>query len=133
MWVDYNPLDVEIDDDNTVLPLLSDPHEISWLNHDSRMTTSGDNASQLMYNSQITAVFHLFSRFTLSISGNSRIMRNPFQTLFKHGLEPLQLNISNPGEVLGSTFAGYVPLASPNPYPIIIYSVANHRPYLSHF
>ena len=27
-------------------------------------------------------------------------------------------------------FAGYVPLA---PYPIIVYSVANHRPHLSHF
>ena len=38
-----------------------------------------------------------------------------------------------PGGLRGSIFAGYVPLASPNPYPIIVYSVANHRPYLSHF
>ena len=60
MWVDYNPVDVEIDNYNTVLPLLSDAHEISWLNHDSRMTTSGDNSSQLMFNSQITAVSHVF-------------------------------------------------------------------------
>ena len=37
------------------------------------------------------------------------------------------------GGELGSIFAGYVPLASPNPYPIIVYSVANHRPHLSHF
>ena len=37
------------------------------------------------------------------------------------------------GGVLGSSFAGYVPLASENPYPIIVYSVANYRPYLSHF
>ena len=37
------------------------------------------------------------------------------------------------GGVLGSFFAGYVPLASPNPYPIIVYSVANHKPHLSHF
>ena len=37
------------------------------------------------------------------------------------------------GGVLGSIFAGYVPLASPNPYPIIVYSVANYRPHLSHF
>ena len=29
------------------------------------------------------------------------------------------------GEVLGSGFAGYVPLASQNPHPIIVYSVAN--------
>ena len=48
------------------------------------MTTSVDNASQLMYNSRITAVFHLFSRFTLSVSGNSRVTRNPFQTLQKY-------------------------------------------------
>ena len=30
------------------------------------------------------------------------------------------------GGVLGSIFAGYVPLASQNPYPIIVYSVANY-------
>ena len=38
-----------------------------------------------------------------------------------------------PGGVLGSGFAGYVPLASQNPHPIIVYSVANCRPRLSHF
>jgi len=37
-----------------------------------------------------------------------------------------------PGGVLGSIFAGYVPLASPDPYPIIVYSVANYRPHVSH-
>ena len=37
------------------------------------------------------------------------------------------------GGVLGSSFAGYVPLASQNPNPIIVYSVANYRPHLSHF
>ena len=35
--------------------------------------------------------------------------------------------------VLWSGFAGYVWLASQNPYPIIVYSVANYRPHLSHF
>ena len=40
---------------------------------------------------------------------------------------------SNPGGVLGSIFAGYVPLAYPDPYPIIVYSVANYRPHVSHF
>ena len=30
-------------------------------------------------------------------------------------------------------FAGYVPLVSQSPYPIIVYSVANHRPHLSQF
>ena len=37
------------------------------------------------------------------------------------------------GGVLGSGFAGYVPLASQSPHPIIVYSVANYRPHLSHF
>ena len=37
------------------------------------------------------------------------------------------------GGVLGSTFGGYVPLTSQNPYPIIVYSVASYRPHLSHF
>ena len=37
------------------------------------------------------------------------------------------------GRVLGLTFAGYVPLASQSPYPIIVYFWANYRPYLSHF
>ena len=35
---------------------------------------------------------------------------------------------SRPGGLLGSIFAGYVPLASQSPY-----SVANYRPHLSHF
>ena len=44
-------------------------------------------------------------------------------------------NSKIPGEggVLVSGFAGYVPLASQNPYPIIVYFVANYRPHLSHF
>ena len=46
--------------------------------------------------------------------------------------EVLESGIS-PGKGIGSIFAGYVPLASPNPYPITVYSVANHRPHLSHF
>ena len=37
------------------------------------------------------------------------------------------------GGVLGSGFAGYVPLASQKIHPIIVYSVANYRPHLSHF
>ena len=52
-------------------------------NLDSRTTTLDDHASQWIYNSQITAVFHEFSRFTLYFSVNSRIKRNPFQTLGK--------------------------------------------------
>ena len=40
---------------------------------------------------------------------------------------------ADPGGLLGSIFAGYVPLASPNPYPIIVYSVASYRPHVNHF
>ena len=35
--------------------------------------------------------------------------------------------------VLGLIFVRYVLLASQSPYPIIVYSVANYRPHLSHF
>ena len=37
----------------------------------------------------------------------------------------------NPRGLIGSILAGYVPLASQS--PIIVYFVANYRPYLSHF
>ena len=37
------------------------------------------------------------------------------------------------GGVLGSGFARYVLLVSQSPHPIIVYSVANYRPHLSHF
>ena len=36
------------------------------------------------------------------------------------------------GGVLGLIFAGYVLLVSQIPYPVIVYSVANYRPHLSH-
>ena len=38
-----------------------------------------------------------------------------------------------PGGVLWLIFAGYVPLASQSPFPIIVYSMANYRPQLGHF
>jgi len=38
-----------------------------------------------------------------------------------------------PVGVTWSIFAGYVSLASPNPYPIIVYSAASYRPHVSHF
>ena len=37
------------------------------------------------------------------------------------------------GRLLGLILAGYVPLGSQNPYPIIVYSVAKYRLHLSHF
>ena len=53
---------------------------------------------------------------------------------YQAGLAPVQeLHPAGGGGVLGSSFAGYVPLVSQNPYLIIVYSVANCRPHLSHF
>ena len=37
------------------------------------------------------------------------------------------------GGVAGFSFAGYVPLASQSPCPIIVYFVASFTPHLSHF
>ena len=49
------------------------------------------------------------------------------EALRRHFIEyaGLKAESETRGGVLGSIFAGYVPLASPNPYPIIVYSVAN--------
>ena len=40
----------------------------------------------------------------------------------------IQSNVVIPpgGGVIGSSFAGHVPMASQNPHPIIVYSVANY-------
>ena len=43
------------------------------------------------------------------------------------------LSCDSGGGVIRSNFAGYVPLASQNPCPIIVYSVASCRPHLSQF
>ena len=40
-------------------------------------------------------------------------------------------DVGGGGGVLGLGFAGYVQLASQNPYPIIVYSVVNYRPHLN--
>ena len=44
-----------------------------------------------------------------------------------------QLPPGEGGGVLGFSFAGYVPLASQSPCPIIVFFVASYRPHLSHF
>ena len=49
---------------------------------------------------------------------------------FYSGFPRAATAISPGGGVLGSSFAGYVPLASQNPYPIIVYSVASYRHHL---
>ena len=48
-------------------------------------------------------------------------------------MPPWHVDGNSRGRILGSIFAGYVPLASQSPYPIIVYSVANYRHHLSHF
>ena len=54
--------------------------------------------------------------------------------VFINSVPVLSAGMKQPvGGVLGSIFAGYVSLASQNPYPIKVYSVANYRPHLSHF
>ena len=60
--------------------------------------------------------------------------------IFTRRLVIANLNITSlpkypPGREGGTwvRFAGYVPLASQNLHPIIVYSVANYRPHLSHF
>ena len=48
-------------------------------------------------------------------------------------LKVLPLNKMPGGGAVGSGFAGCVLLASQNPHPILVYSVANYRPHLNHF
>ena len=59
------------------------------------------------------------------------------KNLSEQGREPNQRQTQPtygcPCQVLESIFAGYVALASQSPYSIIVHSVANHRPHLSHF
>ena len=45
----------------------------------------------------------------------------------------LQIIRSEQDKLPGGGYLGHVPLASQNPYPIIVYYVANYRPHLSHF
>ena len=53
--------------------------------------------------------------------------------VFINSVPVLSAGMKQPvGGVLGSIFAGYVSLASQNPYLIKVYSVANYRPHLSH-
>ena len=54
------------------------------------------------------------------------LVQQPSGPLTKLGFQPR-------GGVLGLRFAGYMPLASQNPYPTVVYSVISYRPHLSHF
>ena len=70
-------------------------------NHESRTTDKENPASQPIRNSPITAGFFLYSRITRSISAESRITQNPFQTLlytyfiFVSSFSQLSLQVCN--------------------------------------
>ena len=73
--------------------------------------------------------FYLSVWFTL-IEKKIRLLRLteiPWKLLW------FQRNRGAPRGVIGLIFARYVPLAYKSPYPIIVYSVANCRPHISHF
>ena len=51
----------------------------------------------------------------------------------EHFLPYINHSVQDPGGLLGLIFAWYVPLASHNPYPVIVYFVAKYRPHPRHF
>ena len=57
-----------------------------------------------------------------SVLYSMRWVKTEYEHLFPQGREATWL-----------IFAGYVSLASQNPYPIIVYSVAKYRPHVGHF
>ena len=79
----------------------------------------------------------------ISKARDCRYNKTPFNTDTEGGTESVLLNgVSvkwgftpgvGGGGVLGLMFAGYMPLASQSPNPIIVYFLANYRPHVSHF
>ena len=72
----------------------------------------------------------IFVQFHCSSSYRKDLYRNDF--VWKRAVSVINDSLSlegarNPRGILGLIFAGYVPLASQSPYPIIVYSVANYR------
>ena len=64
-------------------------------NHESRTKEKENPASQPIENSRITAGFFRYSRITRSISAESRITQNPFQTLLLQSTCEKENNILN--------------------------------------
>ena len=62
-------------------------------NHESWTTDKENPASHPKQNSRITAGFFLYSRITRSISAESRITQNPFQTLLKYNYNLMVLRV----------------------------------------
>ena len=75
-------------------------------------------------NNCILDLISLLIRFIISIQISS--MASFWRVAISRGL-------GGGGGGLGLIFAGFVPLASQSPYPIMVYSMANYRPHPSHF
>ena len=83
----------------------------------------------------VTKIQNLNPEATTSIPDKSRmgiipLIRGSYKKVCNTSIK---LRVIPGGGVLVSSFAGYRPMASQNPYPIIVYSVASYRPHLSHF
>ena len=77
----------------------------------------------------VKSVLFFFARY----NRRQTLLLNQYDSYSDIHISQYKELISPRGGVLGSRFAGYVPLASQSPYPIIVYSVASYRPHLSHF
>ena len=83
-------------------------------------------------------VFLILDLYTSSNSWQDLLINKPAHTAVSPRYSPIAKDVSCPvrgggGGVLGIIFALYVPLDSQSRYSIIVYSVANYRPQLSHF
>ena len=81
-------------------------------------------------------VFLILDLYTSSNSWQDLLINKPAHTAVSPRYSPIAKDVSCPvrgGGVLGIIFALYVPLDSQSRYSIIVYSVANYRPHLSHF
>ena len=83
-------------------------------------------------------VFLILDLYTSSNSWQDLLINKSAHTAVSPRYSPIAKDVSCPvrvggGGVLGIIFALYVPLDSQSRYSIIVYSVANYRPQLSHF
>ena len=74
----------------------------------------------------------LLHLMTMSRLVSRKLPYHSFRSACVPAQEPVPV-IRDGGGLLGLMFAGYVPLASQSPYPIIVYFLASYRPHLSHF
>ena len=93
----------------------------TWLK-ERRIFTQNVFLVQLQTLLEVNEIFVQFN--CLSSDRNDFVWKRPVSVIN----DSLSLEgARNPRGILGLIFVGYVPLASQNPYPIIVYSVANYR------